>query len=143
MEAVQDDDVETIYRRALSNYAELRMPALARKVIYCLQRQKASGIFGDDYSHKTLWDELSHNIQSGSYDDGIDDALDEIAAQAIAGVTEKVAAEELTLFGLANPDYEPDGGGIAHYAGKSIERAVVELAGARNLDRFDPNGDDW
>ena len=41
-------------QRAVWRYGWERFAALARKVIFRLQRLDASGIYGDDYQHKTL-----------------------------------------------------------------------------------------
>jgi hypothetical protein len=46
-------------------YARAEFDALGRKVIHRLQRIKASGIYGDDYNYKTLWDEYCHEAQEG------------------------------------------------------------------------------
>jgi hypothetical protein len=61
-------------QRAVWRYGWERFAALARKVIYRLQRLDASGIFGDDHQHKTLWDEFCHEAQWGPSDDQIDSA---------------------------------------------------------------------
>jgi fructosamine-3-kinase len=53
-------------------YGWERFAALARKVIYRLQRLDASGICGDDHQHKTLWDEFCHEVQWGPSDDQIE-----------------------------------------------------------------------
>ena len=55
-------------------YGWERFAVLARKVVYRLQRLDASGIYGDDYQHKTLWDEFRHEVQYGPHDDQIVDA---------------------------------------------------------------------
>jgi hypothetical protein len=46
-------------------YARAEFEALTRRVIYRLQRSKASGIFGD-YGYKTLWGEYCHEVQKGT-----------------------------------------------------------------------------
>ena len=53
---------------AVLEFSSASYLSLARKVIFRLQRIDASGIYGDDYRHKTLWDEYCHEIQEGPYD---------------------------------------------------------------------------
>lgn len=51
--------------KAVRAYAQTEFDTLTRKVIYRLKRMDASGIYGDDYAYKTLWDEYCHEIQFG------------------------------------------------------------------------------
>ena len=136
-----------IYWRALSAFARLRMPVLARKIVYRLQRLPASGIFGDDYQFKTMWDEVCWNVQNGSYDDEIDDAIDEVFSRLIGNEIREMPQAELNLLALSDPDFDPemhDGTGNPDYVSEEIIAAVSILAGARNLVRFEPNEDwDW
>jgi RepB plasmid partitioning protein len=53
-----DEDV----RRALTQ-------AYARKIVYRMQRFPASGIYGCDVKHKTLWDEFCYETQHGPIDE--------------------------------------------------------------------------
>ncbi len=53
---------------AVCAYARKEFQVLTRKVIYRLQRIRASGIYGDDYIYKTLCDEYCHEVQEGSHD---------------------------------------------------------------------------
>jgi len=46
-------------------FARVRVEALARKAIYRLRRMPASGIYGDAWRFKTVWDEFCHEIQTG------------------------------------------------------------------------------
>jgi hypothetical protein len=52
--------------RAVLRFADTAFGALARKVADQIQQIDASGIYGDDFKHKTLWDEYCHKIQEGS-----------------------------------------------------------------------------
>ena len=62
-------EVEWLYdvRKSVSTYAASRFQVYARKVIYRLQRIEASGIFGDDFNHKTGWDEYCYEVQNGPH----------------------------------------------------------------------------
>jgi integrase len=52
-------------RDAVLDFATQSYEALVRKAIVRLQWIKATGIYGDDYGHKTLWDEYCHEVQFG------------------------------------------------------------------------------
>ena len=54
--------------KAVLVYARIELKGLARRVIYRLQRIDASGIYGDDYAYKSLWDERCHEVQEGPVD---------------------------------------------------------------------------
>ena len=53
---------------AVLAYARIELKGLTRRVIYRLQRINASGIYGDDYAYKSLWDERCHEVQEGPHD---------------------------------------------------------------------------
>ena len=54
--------LESIYE-GVRSYARIEFAALTRKIIHRMQRVEASGIFGDDYIFKTLWDEYCHRFR--------------------------------------------------------------------------------
>ena len=66
--------------------AASRFEAYARKVIYRLQRIKASGIFGDDFNHKTGWDEYCYEVQQGPHT-LLEQAWDHQIGTLLTGVT--------------------------------------------------------
>jgi hypothetical protein len=45
--------------RAVRNYSKARFGALARDASAQLEQIEATSIFGDDYKHRTLWDEYT------------------------------------------------------------------------------------
>lgn len=53
--------------KAIRNYSKTRFSALARDASAQLEQFEATGIFGDDYKHRTLWDEYCHEIQEGPH----------------------------------------------------------------------------
>jgi hypothetical protein len=59
--------LESIYKE-VRTYARIEFARRTRKVIHRMQRVKASGIFGDSYIYKTLWDEYCHEVQEGPHD---------------------------------------------------------------------------
>jgi hypothetical protein len=55
--------------RAVRSFARSEFDARARKIMHRLQRTPASGIYGDDLDHKTLWDEFCYETHNGPTDD--------------------------------------------------------------------------
>ena len=57
-------------RPAIGHNAVRRGPLrrLMRTTIWHLRRISASGIWGDDYAYRTLWDEVCHEVQEGPFD---------------------------------------------------------------------------
>jgi hypothetical protein len=53
---------------AVIQFGAFRLSALARTTIWHLRRIPASGIWGDDYAFRTLWDEFCHEVQEGPFD---------------------------------------------------------------------------
>jgi hypothetical protein len=130
---------------AILEFAATRYLALARKVVVRLQRIEASGIYGDDYQHKTLWDEYCHEIQNGPYDllDSMWDAtIDPIFASVVKTIPNPEGAllTIRAMWDLDREDYmHPNTVFVApDLILCNLRRAVVELAGARDISRFDP-----
>jgi hypothetical protein len=51
--------------RAVREFARSEFSAYARKIVYRMQRFPASGTYGCDVKHKTLWDEFCYETQNG------------------------------------------------------------------------------
>ena len=130
--------------QAVRTYARVEFEVLTRRVIFRLQRFRASGIFGDDYAYKTLWDEYCHEVQQGPHDllqgvwEGtmspfLDDVIERLPSHvavllSIFAVWELEEHDEACIVGAVWPD------GI-----RSVLRSeVAALAGKRSLDRFSP-----
>jgi hypothetical protein len=127
-------------------FAESRYAALARKVIFRLQRIEASGIYGDDDQHRTLWDEYCHEVQNGPYDmlEGAWRAtVDPIFLNVIEAVPHQEAAL-LTVGAMWNLDRDVDMKGETPVARdliyRSLEREAANAAMERDMSRFDPLG---
>lgn len=60
-------DLEAIHKAVLT-YGQVEFEALARRVIHQLQRMPASGIFGDDFRYRSIWDEWCHEVQEGPHE---------------------------------------------------------------------------
>jgi hypothetical protein len=62
---------ETLERthRSVRAFAHVQFNDYARKIRYRMQRFPASGIYGCNLQHKTLWDEFCYEKQNGETDD--------------------------------------------------------------------------
>lgn len=129
-------------RKAVRGYCHESTKTLVRKVVVRMQRITASGIFGDDYGHKTLWDEYCHEVQQRPHE-----PIEMAWAHTIDGFIQSVAAvlphhegviltigamwemeEDDQLLGLVCLDC------ICRY----IKKMVNRLAAERDISRFDP-----
>lgn len=85
---------------AVLGFADAAFAALARKTVFQLQRIKASGIYGDDFRHKTLWDEYCHEVQKGPYE-LLDDAWEMTLGRILEEVVTAVPRHEAVLLTIA------------------------------------------
>jgi hypothetical protein len=67
---------------AVLEFATAAYETLARRVIFRLQRIEASSVYGNDYQHKTLWDEYCHEVQDGPYDPIFNSLIETISQPA-------------------------------------------------------------
>ena len=81
---------------AVVEFARNAYLKLARKIIFRLQRIDASGVYGDDYCHKTLWDEYCHEVQEGPYM-LLEAAWDATIDPLFDAVIESIPPKEATL----------------------------------------------
>lgn len=129
---------------AIHVFARQEWPHFARKAVYRMQRIPASGILGDEYRARTLWDQYCHEVQNGPHDlleDAWEITVDGIFAAVIDDMPPHVAAL-LTVDGVL--EYEPTGDvGTIWRDGllRALRERVAELAAARSLDRFEKG--DW
>ncbi|WP_420723941.1 hypothetical protein [Hwanghaeella sp. LZ110] len=82
---------------ALRAYSRIEVEALVRRVVYRLQRIHASGIYGDDYAYKTLWDEWCHEVQERPHDDQVDRAWDQTFYPILDDVIDRVPRHAAVL----------------------------------------------
>jgi hypothetical protein len=82
--------------RAVRDFARVQFEALNRQVIYRLQRIDASGIFGDDYNYKSIWDEFCHEVQEGPHE-LLEEAWDSVIQPCIREVMGRLAKESAVL----------------------------------------------
>jgi hypothetical protein len=125
---------------AVWRYGWERFAVLARKVVYRLQRLDASGIYGDDYQHKTLWDEFCHEVQYGPHDDQIVGAWAMTSRPFLEAVITPLSEHEKMVLFLATNEAdefdedarEPIVSDDALFGGVLSE--LRSLAGKRNLE---------
>lgn len=128
--------------KVVRNWAEEELERLARKVVYHMQRQSASGIWGDDYAYKSLWDEFCHEVQEGPTS-LLESAWDQTLHDSLEAIQLRLPRETMTLLSafaaweLDEPDAAeiigsiwPDG------LARVLKHRVSALAASRDLDRF-------
>ena len=129
---------------AVRGYARIELEGLIRRVIYRLQRIDASGIYGDDYAAKSLWDEWCHEVQVGPHD-----LLDNAWAQTLCPILEDVinsvprhAAVLLSVFAAWELDEDNDPSMIGSFWPDGIRRVLQDhldqQARFRRLDHLGP-----
>ena len=119
--------------------------ALVRKVIFRLQRVAASGVYGDDYHHKTLWDEFCHEVQDGPYDP-LERAWDATIDPILDTIGNAIPHDEAVLLTIGaiwdlgeDEEHLPSRpGAIPDLIRSNLRRVLIEVAGARDMSRFDP-----
>jgi hypothetical protein len=131
---------------AVLKFAAATYEMLARKVIFRLQRIKATGIYGDDYRHKTLWDEYCHEAQEGPYD-LLGSIWDATIDSTLNFVTETIPSHEaalLTIGAASELDREDEtrfGAVAPHLIQSNLRLTLAKMAASRNMSRFDPHND--
>jgi hypothetical protein len=129
---------------AVLKFAAAAYEMLARRVIFRLQRIKATGIYGDDYRHKTLWDEYCHEVQEGPYDllESVWGATIDVTLNSVIENIPHHEAALLTIGAareLGREDEIRFGGVAPHLIQSNLHEIVAKLAGFRNMSRFDPH----
>lgn len=66
-----EDAILEATRHAALQFGALRFGQLTSRLIWRLRRIPATGIFGADYTCRTLWDEICVEVQDGPFDDGL------------------------------------------------------------------------
>ncbi len=130
--------------KAVRVYARIELKGLARRVIYRLQRIDASGIYGDDYAYKSLWDERCHEVQEGPHDQ-LDDAWTEVLCPILDDVIDSLphhVAVLLSVFAACelNQEHNPDliGSFWSDGVQRVLQAEVDRIAINRRLDHLGP-----
>lgn len=147
-----DDDtrIRNACYEAVLRFGAARLEKLGEKVIWHMRRAPASGIWGDDYGYRTLWDEYCHDVQEGPFDEAFMEGLPSVSSafdmSALAYIEQQVDAldrEEAILLtfraveSLDDPDTADMAGSMCREGLISAILAFVrEEAGNADLWRF-------
>jgi hypothetical protein len=134
--------------KAIRNYSKTRFSALARDASIQLEQIEASGIFGDDYKHVTLWDEYCHEVQEGPHGP-LEPAFDATVGPIVQAIVESIADCEAVLLTIGarwhlGEDQEADGDVVAKpdQIRRNLEGAIETLAISRDMSDFDPRSEE-
>jgi hypothetical protein len=99
-------------------------------------------VYGDDYRHKTLWDEYCHEVQEGPYD-LLDDAWDKTLGPVLRAIVGAIPRHEAALLTIGaiwdlDEDYETAPGVMPDLIQRNLQQMVSKMAGTRDMSRFDP-----
>ena len=136
-------------------FGAVRFVELMRTTIWHLRRISASGIWGDDYAYRTLWDEVCHEVQEGPFDmpaadflPSLSSAFDMTIRPFVDGLLEKLSREEavlLTLYAIDDLDEAEQAELAGSVYSDGMAAKVIELlreeAGHRDLFPFGPHRD--
>jgi hypothetical protein len=132
---------------AVLAFARAEWPSLVRKAVHHLQRRAATGLYGDYYRYKTLWDEFCHEVQNGPtplLDGAWDRTVDEILVSILDALPQHVAAL-LTIDAIMESDAREQ----SSLAGSVFQDELLRvlrnelrlIAGGRSLAKFEPDYD--
>ena len=119
------EDLDSALWKAAWRFSDTRIRALARKVIHAMQRMPASGILGDDYRFKTVWDEYCHEAQEGPHP-MLEAAFDQTVDPMIAWQVDQLDQSERQLLEIALADNADDPGDIALSVRKSLQGIAID-----------------
>jgi hypothetical protein len=130
--------------KAIRNYSKTRFGELARDASVQLEQIEATGIFGDDYKHRTLWDEYCHEIQKGPHGP-LKFAFDTTVVPIVQAIVEAIDNSEAVLLSIGarwhlDEDQATDREVVAtpDQIRRNLEDAIETLAIYRDMSEFDP-----
>jgi hypothetical protein len=130
--------------KAIRNYSKTRFAAFAREAAVQLEQIEATGIFGDGYRHRTLWDEYCHEIQEGQHDP-LKFAFDTTVVPIVQAIVEAIDNPEAILLTIgARWHLDEDQGADREVVAtpdqirRNLEDAIETLAMSRDMSEFDP-----
>ena len=129
---------------AVLKYGEVEFQGLVRRAIYRLQRFPASGVYGDAFAYKTLWDEWCHEVQEGPHyllesawdhtlSTFLKDVIDRVPAHA-RELLSKYAQWELSLGSGWELENLPELEGTL----RLLRNRVSDVAGSRDIWHLQP-----
>jgi hypothetical protein len=125
------DDLDSALWKAAWRFSDARIQALARKVIHSLQRMPASGIFGDDYRFKSVWDEVCREVQEGPHP-MLEAAFEQTIDPMIAWQIDQLDHSERQLLEIALAEHADEPGDIVMAVRKSLQGIAID----RDLGKF-------
>ena len=125
------DDLDSALWKTAWRFSETRIQALARKVIYAMQRMPASGVFGDDYRFKSVWDEYCREVREGPHP-MLEVAFDQTVDPMIAWQVDQLDPAERQLLEIAVAESPEERGDIAVAVRKSLQGIAID----RDLSKF-------
>lgn len=131
-------DLPEAAQTAVFNLAEEVKQRAARRLVHRLQRIFASGIYGDDYRYRSLWDEFCHEQQNGPYFD--EDVWDETLEGLLQAEVERLTPGEFEIVWLASvPEVEDlkTAPRVQADIRRELRSALAALASKRGLERFE------
>ena len=126
------EDLDSTLWKAAWRFTDTRIRALARKAIHAMQRMPASGIFGDDYPFKSVWDEYCREVQEGSHPT-LEAAFDQTVDPMIAWHIDQLDHSERQLLEIAFAEGAEEWGDIATAVRKSLQGIAID----RDLSKFE------
>ncbi len=97
---------------------------MGRRGAYRLQRMPATGIYGDDHGHRSLWDEYRFEAQEGPTP-ALESAWDQALSQVAQDVIEKTHAHTKALLSWHLLSMEEEEASDAIYQ-EGLEQAALE-----------------
>jgi len=79
-EGEPEDIILRATQKAAIRFAAVRAGQLASRIIWRLRRIEATGIFSDDFTCRTLWDEYCVEVQEGPFDGPVPFGLPSVSA---------------------------------------------------------------
>jgi hypothetical protein len=130
--------------KAIRNYSNTRFGALARDASVQLEQVEATGIFGDDYKHRTLWDEYCHEIREGPHGP-LKFAFETTVVPIVQAIVEAIDNPEAILLTIGarwhlDEDQGTDREVVAtpDQIRRNLEDAIEMLAMSRDMSEFEP-----
>ncbi|MBF0453912.1 MAG: hypothetical protein HQL72_03720 [Magnetococcales bacterium] len=116
-----------------------RFTEMAKKAIWHIRRIGASGIHGDDFEYKTLWDEFCHETQYGDFDlDAWEQTIHPFCAEIISRLPE---TEKQLLFFGTEEDWDDEVEDEVPIDDDALTKELMSRlrveAGNRDLSRFE------
>jgi hypothetical protein len=130
--------------KAIRQYSTKRYSDLAQEAVVQLEQIGATSIFGDDYKHRTFWDEFCHEMQEGPHS-ALEWAFEATLDPLIHAIVEGIENSEATLLTIGamwdlgeDQEMGADIGRTPYLIQRNLEQAVKSLAMTRDMSEFDP-----